>query len=70
MAGVATEAFMNSHGSVIVTGLDLPRGFRRMALVAQCLALVAADLHVPFSLAHGGQGQIGQSDGLQFPPVK
>lgn len=70
MAGVAAKACMNTQGSAVVAGVDLPRGIRRMALVAERLPLVAADLYIPLPFAHRGQRQIGQGDGLHFPPVE
>ena len=70
VAGEATEAFMNAHGSAVVAGAHLAAGLRRVALVAERLARIAADLHRPLPFAHLRQGQFGQRNGLHFAPVE
>jgi len=43
VTGEATQSFVDADGSAVVAGVDLSSGSRRMALIAQCLALVRAD---------------------------
>src|ERR1019366_8075470 len=70
VAGVATETFMNPQWRAVVAASDLPSCIGRMALVAESLPRVGADLHVPIPLTHRGQRQIGERDGLHLPPVE
>ena len=70
VTGEAAEALVNPDRSAVVARVQHPCSIRPVALVAQRLPLVVADLHIPFPLAHRGQGQIGQWDGQHFSPVK
>ena len=74
VAGEATEAFMNPHGRAVVAGVDLPGGNRSMALIAERLPWVAADLHEPGPLrawrarADRPGGRIAFRAGRRAPP--
>ena len=70
VAGKATESFVNSDGRAVVPRSDLLGCQRSVALVAESLALVRADLHQPLPFVHLGQRQLIRGHVLEFTPVK
>src|SRR5438270_9573546 len=53
----ATQALVNAHRSAVIRRLHLSACARGMALVAQSLPLIGADLHQPRALIHLRQRQ-------------
>ena len=52
VAGETTEAFVDSGGRAVVAGADLAAGLRGVALVAESLTLVRADLDPAGAFVH------------------
>ena len=48
---------MDADGRAVVAGVHFHGGERRVALVAEGLARIGADLHGPAGIKHHGQGQ-------------
>ena len=70
MAGEAAEALVYAGRSAVVSRIHLPRSKRGVALIAECLSLVGADLHRTRSFEHGRQRQVGKSDMVEFASIK
>ena len=70
VAGEATEPFVNSHGGAIISRADLSAGQSCVALIAECLADIRADLHCPIAQSHGWQRELCQRHIVQFSPIK
>ena len=60
VAGETTEAFVDSDGRAVVAGSDLVAGLWGMALVAESLALVGADLDQASAFEHLRKRQSGK----------
>lgn len=70
MAGEATEAFMDSDGRAIIAGTDLRVSVGCVALVAERLALVGADLHRACAFKHVRERQTIQRDVVLLAAVE
>ena len=66
----ATEAFMDPRRSAVVARQHLSRGHRSVALIAQCLPLIRAGLHLPSPVEHGRERQVGHRNGVELTPLK
>src|SRR5204863_2081143 len=70
VASKATEPFVDAHSCAIVARADIHARHRRVALVAEGLAYVWADLYRSFAVAQGGQGKLPEANVLEFSPVE
>ncbi len=52
VTGEAAQSFMHAAGSAVVTGENLARGKRRVALIAQGLPLVRAEFYELLAIEH------------------
>ncbi len=52
VAGKTAQSFVHSDGSTVVAGVDLARGTRGVALVAQRLTPVRGNLHDAIAVQH------------------
>ena len=70
MARQATETFVDANGSAVVAGMHFSIGERRVALVAESLARIGADLHRPAGIKHGRQRKKSDGEAEAFAAVK
>src|SRR5450631_1022739 len=70
VAGETTEAFVDSEGRAVVAGVDLAAGLRGVALVAESLALVGADLDQASAFEHLRERKTGECDVILFATIK
>lgn len=71
VTGHAAQSFMDADGRAVVTTAHLQRGSGRVALVAQRLALVGADVHLARAIEHfRGQRQLRDGNVLEFAAIE
>ncbi len=58
MAGEATDAFVHAHAGAIISRTNLAGGERRVALIAERLALIGTHLHRTQTIQHRGKRQV------------
>jgi hypothetical protein len=70
MAGKAAQAFVHADGSTVIARMHLMGGDRSVALIAERLPLVGAELYDTRSLQHCGEWQLSDCDMGQFPAIE
>jgi hypothetical protein len=66
----ATQSFVNTDRSPVIAAANLHSDYRRVALVAEGLANVRADLYQALAVAHRRQRQLIETDVVEFAPIK
>ncbi len=61
---------MNANGRAVVTGMNFPIGERRVALVAEGLTRIGADLHRSAGIKHGRQRKKSNGETKAFAAIK
>lgn len=70
MAGKAADPLVDSDGRAIISATELCAGHGRVALIAERLARIGADLCSGLAVMYGGQGELFKGYGIQFAAVK
>jgi len=70
VACIAAQAFVDTNWSAVVARSNLLRCARCMALVAQRLQRVRADLHQAIAVFHFGQAQTVDRNRFHFPAIE
>jgi len=70
MAGQATETFVDADGRAVIAGMHFPAGKRRVALVAESLSRIGADLHRPAGFDHYRQRKKSHGEADAFTAIE